>query len=273
MALAMFGYAWASCGHDIPVHKLITQNAAESALQYTNFATFLDAVPDITLYDATNAMVTGSGLEDGYNIDAGGIRSYNHFYDPLDNLYGKGLSDYPPDIRLLYGRNSFDWASTFDCLGINFSGKVWLDQNQNTTNLWSWQNARGYEIAGLTEHYQVDRQSDMASMFRAVGQVMHLLEDASQPQHVRNEQHLSVKVLPWRSPIEDYGLAHCFQLNYQHGMLAWQSNGFTKLEDFWDRQLYSAANSSVQKSAVLNADANGGAWRSSCSRGVIGCKL
>ena len=260
-ALALFGSACASCGHDIPVHWLITQYAAESALQESiDFKVFLNVISNdgSSVLAATNYMVNGSGLEDGVRIDAGGLRSYNHFYDPLDNLYGHGLSDYPPEKRLLIGRNSFDWASTFNCFGINFPGEVLLDQNENTTNVYSWQNARVYESNGLTALTQSQRQSALTNMFRAVGQVMHLLEDASQPQHVRNEQHLSGIVSPWRSPIEDYGLDHQCQLNYQGGMLAWQSNGFTKLQDFWDRQLYDGANSLTQKSAVLNSDANGG---------------
>lgn len=57
----------------------------------------------------------------------------------------------------------------------------------NTSNTWSWQNARGYEWLGLTATNQLARQTNLDNMFRAVGQVMHLLEDTTQPQHVRNE--------------------------------------------------------------------------------------
>jgi hypothetical protein len=86
---------------------------------------------------------------------------------------------------------------------------------------------------------------------------MHLLQDTSQPQHARNEQHLDVFVTeplstPWRSPIEDYGDKHKEELNYQHAMLDWKVVGFTKLEDFWDRHMYQ------RSAAALNAETNGG---------------
>jgi hypothetical protein len=96
-------------------------------------------------------------------------------------------------------------------------------------------------------------------MYRAVGQVVHLLQDTSQPQHARNEQHVNpftnwaAKLDPWASPIEAYGFRNLLQLNYQHAMLDWKGAGFTKLEDFWDRHMYHGNNP-----AVLNADNNGG---------------
>jgi hypothetical protein len=105
--------------HDISVHKAITMNAAKSAfVGSTSYTAFINAVTaDCSLHDATNSMVFGSDMEDNrpVPIDAGGYRSINHFYDPLDNTYGKGLSDFPPDIRYhstgAYGTNSFRWLS------------------------------------------------------------------------------------------------------------------------------------------------------------------
>jgi hypothetical protein len=94
-------------------------------------------------------------------------------------------------------------------------------------------------------------------MFQAIGQVMHLLEDTTQPQHVRNEQHVFPSptwlyryVDPWVSPIEEYGKNHVNQLNYGDGsMLDWRGAGFTKLEDFWDRHLYNVSSSTALDAA------------------------
>jgi len=147
-------------------------------------------------------MVDGSFEEDDGPKDllngGGGYRSLNHFYDPLGTTsYGKGLSDgifsgSGPigDKRELIGNNSFAWGSISNCAGINFLGELRLGKNVNTTNIWSWPNARGYEWLGLTATNQSERQANLDNMFRAVGQVMHLLEDTTQPQHVRNEQYL-----------------------------------------------------------------------------------
>ena len=124
------------------------------------------------------------------NGDVGGYRSYNHFYDPLDTMYGKGLSDESADIRGVVGTNSFAWGSVSNCMGINYGGYFGLGGNLGTFNIWSWQNARGYGWLGLTATNKADRQAALDNMFRSVGQVMHLLQDTTSPQHVRNEQQL-----------------------------------------------------------------------------------
>ena len=189
-----------SFGHDQNVHQAITANAAASAYVHSSgYFSFVDTVSsDMPLFTATNSMVDGSYDEDDKDVqpdkskDIGGKRSLNHFYDPLDtSTNGKALSDFPTDSRKLEGRNSFVWASVSNSPGYDIfvsDPTGWL-KNKNTTNIWSWPNARGYEWLGLTATSQSERQTNLLSMFRAVGQVMHLLEDASQPQHVRNGFH------------------------------------------------------------------------------------
>jgi hypothetical protein len=251
-----------SFGHEQIVHEAITANAIESAqINSPAYAGFINAVSsDATLFAATNSMVFGSFDEDFASAEdkVGGNRSYNHFYDPLDATYSKGLSDIPPDIRGIVGTNSFAWATISNCLGVNFKSHVFaLGDNIGTSNTWSWQNARYFEWRGLTATNQLERQTNLLAMFRAVGQVMHLLEDTSQPQHVRNEQHVFpstnwwVRYLdPWISPIEEYGKMHVFQLYYGNGtMLNWRGADITKLEDFWDRHLYSPGNATILQNA------------------------
>ena len=266
--VASFGlYTNILLGHDVPVHWAITLNAAESAYNDSPaYASFVNIISSDLSYTgrsgATNALKDGSGFEDNKdNGDIGGKRSLNHFFDPLDQTYGKGLSDFPTDSRKLEGLDSFTWASVSNCPGYNvflLDPTGWL-KNQNTTNIWSWPNARGYEWLGLTATNQSDRQTNLLAMFRAVGQVMHLLEDASQPQHVRNEQHLDTfGKRAWESPIEDYGNDNVANLNYGDGsMLDWRGAGFTKLEDFWDTHKYNGS-SSAALIADNNENPNGG---------------
>ena len=281
LSLNLFGVH--SFAHDQIVHEAITVNAAESALHNSpGYSSFLSIVSsDLPLFgvtSATNYLRIGSYDED-YDPDnpdnekTGGYRSLNHFYDPLDNTYGKGLSDSVGfsgpgpigDKRRLVGTNSFSWGSISNCIGIDFSGVTvfGLAQNVDTFNIFSWPNARYYELRGLTAATPLDRQTNLLAMFRAVGQVMHLLEDTSQPQHVRNEQHVDPFVAnswkeqhdPWASPIEIYGYNHVTNLNFGDGsMLNWSDAGFSKLEDFWDRHLYDGSSS-----AALIAAETGGA--------------
>lgn len=230
-------------GHEQVVHEAITLNAAASALDFSSgYSGFINTIiSDCDLFTATNAMRIGSFDEDFASKEdsVGGNRSFNHFYDPLTGL---GLSEIPPDIRATVGLDSLTWASISNCPGYDFKGVVGLGRNVNTHNVWSWQNARSYEWLGLTATNRATRNAALTNMFRAVGQVVHLLEDTTQPQHVRNEQHLDqfFKGLntPWHSPIEKYGKEHLNQLYYLHDILDWRGAGFTKLEDFWDRHLY-----------------------------------
>jgi hypothetical protein len=219
-------------GDEQIVHQRITANAAEAAYAYScGYVAFINSTSsDLTLIRATNALVIGSFDEDFKASEdlVGGNRSFNHFYDPLDLTFGNGLSDAPPDIRVTIGRNSFTWGSTSNCVGLDFNGVAGIGRNVNTTNIWSWPNARGYELLGLTATNQADRIAALLNMYRAVGQVIHLLQDTSQPQHARNEQHVNpftnwlAKLDPWASPIEDYGGKHHLELNYQQFMLDWK---------------------------------------------------
>ncbi len=249
--------------HDVSVHRQITAHAAASALANSlPFTNFLAATSlDIDYKTSVVSMVEGSAREDDADQDSGGKRSYNHFYDPLTGL---GMSDFPPDLRLMMGTNSFAWASLSNSPGLDFIPKNLASllkskiENINTSNTWSWQNARGYELLGLSGDNQAVRTVALTNMFRALGQVIHLLEDTSQPQHTRNEQHLDVSIpvigTPWISPIETYGKTNFLILNYGDGsMLDWHGAGFTKLEDFWNRHLYNGSSS-----AELIADTNGG---------------
>jgi hypothetical protein len=176
-------------GHEQPVHFAITLNAAASARDAsTAYANFLNTISsDCDSVTATNSMAWGSFGEDNINLDEGGLRSLNHFYDPLS---GQGLSNIPIDDRISpFGMDSLTWGSRFNCPGINFR-IARIGENVNTYNKWSWQNARSNEWVGLTATNQADRVAALTEMFRGVGQVMHLLEDKTSPQHVRNEQHL-----------------------------------------------------------------------------------
>jgi hypothetical protein len=188
LCLALIGNN--SFGHEQAVHQAITTHVVDFMFSDPACAEFLSVIAaDMASDAAKRRMVEGSWNEDFASKEdsVGGNRSLNHFYDPISGL---GLSDLPAlgGAHSPLGRNSFMWASISNCAGVN----VFLNiiNNKDTKNIWSWQNARGYQWLGLTETIQLVRQTNLDNMFRAAGQVMHLLEDTSQPQHVRNEQHL-----------------------------------------------------------------------------------
>lgn len=103
LLLVLFHSALRTFGHDVPVHKAITDNAVQSAEEGSpEFNSFLSliATDSYVPSQALLSMVSGSAHEDDPETkfspqDAGKFRSFNHFYDPLETQYGKGLSDVP----------------------------------------------------------------------------------------------------------------------------------------------------------------------------------
>ena len=80
------------------------------------------------------------------------------------------------------------------------SSIVWMQDNDATdagangaAQGWSWPDARQSYYHALTLKTKQDREQKWADTFRAVGQVMHLIEDAASPAHVRNEARENVR--------------------------------------------------------------------------------
>lgn len=93
---------------------------------------------------------------------------YNHFHNPLTNT---GLDDYVFVIDHVTGQSSIDWA-------------------QDSFNEWSWQKVRDYYFGALTSQTATDRNTNFGKTFKGVGHIIHLIQDAAQPAHTRNEWHI-----------------------------------------------------------------------------------
>ena len=151
-----------------------------SARQSTAFAGFVNSG---TLRDWLGA---GAIREDDYQrhpiFEAAGCRPprnpssqvdrpLNHFFDVQRG--GGGLAVAPGG-----GLSAPDWA-----LGLQGRGPN-ADQNR-----FSILDARIYQLAFLTGSTRVERERNMALLFRTLGQVTHVLQDMAQPQHTRNDPH------------------------------------------------------------------------------------
>ncbi len=141
-------------------------------------------------------------------------RSVRHFHNPLKSPWDNaGLNDsiripslLPPYFKDLNftGQSSILWAQ---------------NPNQDPGDKWSWQDARRYYYEALTgrdtdgnviAEKKEDREPYFAKTFRAVGQLMHLVHDASVPEHVRNDIHIlpayEAKVEEFRTNTTKYPL-------------------------------------------------------------------
>ena len=132
----------------------------------------------------------------------------------------------------------------------------------------SWVKAREYYFDSLTKSSKNDREANLAHTFYAIGKVGHLLQDLSQPEHVRNDAHmvngsetpligvLGNKIVPEARWIENYGRDKIVTIAAWPELdgvtaLDWKPSGFKKMEDFWNRHVYTGNGSD------LDADASG----------------
>jgi hypothetical protein len=133
----------------------------------------------------------GSYEDDPPGLSVPYFRSRNHFHNPLqawDNAYYSDWFSFCdllpvghcPVSAILWanGPQTSDWA---------FIGPIYT--NLNPGGDWSWSKTRQYFFTALTSTAKTDRDMNFANTFRGLGQVMHLLEDMSVPDHTRNTFH------------------------------------------------------------------------------------
>jgi hypothetical protein len=141
-----------------------------------------------------NTIETPQGNATGSGDEPGGVfeRVVGHFFDPVNNA---GLSAY----AVVLGDRSVDWALK---PGAKANGRenhykitdareaMWraltlteISANGSLTKL--------TPVGGLISYAadEAERKAYWATMFRAVGDVVHLLQDLGQPQHTRNDAH------------------------------------------------------------------------------------
>ena len=128
-------------------------------------------------YRAVDWIRVGGRREDattGLRFIAGRARFYHHFHDPLVEPWSLSGLRVPPFPRF---ESSVRWAQRTD-----------QDSKAGFGN-YSWRDARRYYFDALRGETQNDREQGFADTFRALGQVMHLVVDASVPEHVRADPH------------------------------------------------------------------------------------
>src|SRR5215831_1358831 len=94
------------------------------------------------------------------------VRSLNHFHNPL-KLWGSAGG--------LLGQSSVYWQQNPD---------------QGLGGTWSWPTARQRLLTFLTSPTPSARAQALAETARALGQAMHVVQDAASPAHTRDDPHL-----------------------------------------------------------------------------------
>jgi hypothetical protein len=116
--------------------------------------------------------------EGGTHEDSPLCRAFRHFHDPLQPWDTAGLRSNNPVVPLRCGFTAYP------------SSVRWgQNPNQDPGGQWSWQDPRRYFRDALIAPDPDVREQAFADTFRALGQFMHLVVDASVPEHVRNDIH------------------------------------------------------------------------------------
>lgn len=100
------------------------------------------------------------------------IRSANHFHNPLTDNGFSGV-----------------WGSG---VGSGISAITWMQLSpglQLVGGSYAWSDVRKYYIDALTATSLPTRETNFADTFRGIGQLMHLVEDMSVPEHTRDDGH------------------------------------------------------------------------------------
>lgn len=112
-------------------------------------------------------------------------RPLHHFYDPINN---KGLSVFP-----IFGARATDWAIGSEN---SFSDPPVPDTSRrNHFTLFDAREALHRALTGKDRNGQIvaagktERNKYWATVFRALGDIVHLIQDMAQPQHTRNDPH------------------------------------------------------------------------------------
>ncbi len=143
--------------------------------------------------NAVGPFEIGDRDQDPWNVV---FRAGRHFYDPINR---RGLDEQTFTCPTFGCRPAIDWAAgRTDVL----NGPGSLDTSRE--NHFSWQDARDQYWWALTFNLNPDdpsihgfnqriesgyRQLRFATTLKAIGQVIHLVQDMAQPQHARNDSH------------------------------------------------------------------------------------
>lgn len=178
LALAIYadGSSTSGWAYDVETHRELAKRAVT--------VSSLDAVlkTELTFPDGQRTMFSLSPgkpakqadewVRDGaQSEDEPFTRARNHFHNPL-RLWGEAGLQWPvlPD-----GQSSVLWQQ---------------NPAQGPGGRWSWQDARQRYLRALSASTEPERNRAFAELFRNLGQLTHLVQDATVPAHVRNDPHL-----------------------------------------------------------------------------------
>jgi len=200
--IAILVFCFAAYGLEKPTHMAINRDIATRSFGAFSLDSYLihqlglakGVTEEFNQRQITEWLSEGGKTEDEpedlIRHARGWTRNKNHFHDPMAQQWATaGLDDFFAGLRFT-GQSSILWAQ---------------NQNQTPGGKWSWHDARAYYYIALTAVSKANKESYFANTFRALGQLMHLVQDASVPAHARNDIHVFYGYETWLEDIRDRG--------------------------------------------------------------------
>lgn len=166
---------------NLDTHRLINRRAAESSATLDRHLRESAGLPE-SIETIINGRTVLEWIEEGGAREDDLLRFVRHFHDPLKPWDLAGL-----DLGISRHESSVRWMQQPDQAGVSTGGS------------WSWHDARRLYYDALTARDAGRREEMWADLFRALGQIMHLVVDGSVPEHVRNDMHPLGGLAPRRS--------------------------------------------------------------------------
>ena len=193
--LLILGYSYKSHALDPTTHQKINEYVAINTLNEFSLDNYLKT--NLGFSEGKDAFINGKKAfiwirDGGYyeDIPPDGKayrRSINHFHNPLTD---QGYSGPWYTFGFLSGLSSTQW--------------ILLPQNtQSPYGFYSLHDVRDYYYQALTAPNKDISNTLFAETFRGLGQLMHLIQDASVPAHTRNDFHVLYNYEKWVKANED----------------------------------------------------------------------
>lgn len=156
------------------------EQLSRRAVSFSQADNFLKT--ELNIFGGVDGFIAGKRIIDWVSREGSireddGVRFCNHFHNPLETWDQAGLA--------------LPFSIPFFCGAANHSSVLWGQSPalQPGGERFTWQDARGSFLQGLTGPTQAEREAQLARAFRALGQLIHWVQDAGVPAHTRNDPH------------------------------------------------------------------------------------
>lgn len=172
--IALAATATDARGYEVGTHRILTRRGLELIAERLDPQIAHAIGYDFDLGGQVGERAMIDLILDGSEQEDDGHRPLRHFHDPLVRLELAGLFG-------IYS-SSIDWA-------LAPAGSQNGSATYHTYHAFSWHDARASYYRALTSSDPADRDRNLADTSRAIGAIMHLVQDASVPAHVRHDPH------------------------------------------------------------------------------------